>query len=182
MLVDILLANGFEETEAIAPCDVLRRAGAEVRLVGVNGPQIESSHHILLAADTTIDALDDRQPDMVVLPGGRRGVENLLASEAALELVRRAWAAGKYVAAICAAPTVLAYLGITDGRSAVCYPGMETHMGRAEMKDEPVVMDGRLITARAAGSSMAFGLALAQALFGAEIAQSVADGVVYARA
>ena len=174
MLVDILLANGFEETEAIAPCDVLRRAGAEVRLVGVNGPQIESSHHILLAADTTIDALDDRQPDLVVLPGGRRGVENLLASEAALELVRRAWAAGKYVAAICAAPTVLAYLGITDG--------METHMGRAEMKDEPVVMDGRLITARAAGSSMAFGLALAQALFGAEIAQSVADGVVYARA
>lgn len=181
MLVDILLADGFEETEAVVPCDLLRRAGAEVRLIGVNGDRILSSHQITVTADTTLDERSGGLPDLVVLPGGRRGVDNLLGSEAALDLVRSAWEAGKYVAAICAAPTILAHLGITDGRPAVCYPGMETRMGSAEMKQSPVVTDGRLITGRAAGSSMAFALALVEALFGPDAAQRVADGVVYTR-
>lgn len=182
MLVDILLADGFEETEAVVPCDLLRRAGANVRLIGVNGIRIVSSHLITVTADAVLESHTGDLPDLLVLPGGRRGVDNLLASEAALDLVRRAWAAGKYVAAICAAPTILAHLGVTDGRSAVCYPGMEPRMGNAELKHLPVVTDGRLITGRAAGSSMAFGLALVEALFGPDAAQRVADGVVYTRA
>ena len=165
MLVDILLADGFEETEAVVPCDLLRRAGAKVRLIGVNGIRIVSSHQITVTADAVLESHTGDLPDLLVLPGGRRGVDNLLASEAALDLVRRAWAAGKYVAAICAAPTILAHLGVTD-----------------ELKHLPVVTDGRLITGRAAGSSMAFGLALVEALFGPDAAQRVADGVVYTRA
>lgn len=178
-MVYILLATGFEETEALAPCDLLRRAGLEVALVGVNGIEIVGSHKISVRADLPLDAVHLENMEMLVLPGGLRGVESLLASKAALGLTQRAWEAGKLVCAICAAPTVLARLGIVGTAPAVCYPGKETEMGEAEIRDANVVRSGRLITGRAAGASLDFGLALVEALKGREAAERIAKQIVY---
>lgn len=178
-MVYILLAPGFEETEAIVPCDMLRRAGVDVRLVGVGGMQIQGSHGIVVQADLSLADAAGTLPEMIVLPGGRRGVDSLLASESAMRLVRETWDAGRFVAAICAAPTVLAKLGIASRSRATCYPGLEAQMADAVMEPKPVVTDGRLTTGRAAGSSMEFGLRLVAVLCGEEAARKVADGVVY---
>ena len=175
-MVYILLGTGFEEIEALTPCDLLRRAGAEVALVGVNGIEIVGSHRITVRADLPLDAVHLDNMDMLVLPGGLRGVESLLSSGAALGLIQRAWEAGKFVCAICAAPTVLARLGIVGEQPAVCYPGKE-----AEMGDANVVRSGRLITGRAAGASVDFALALIEALKGRAEAERIAKQIVYFR-
>lgn len=178
-MVSIILAPGFEEMEAVAPCDLLRRAGVEVRYCGVGGTEIQGSHGITIHAEDRVEALCADDLDMVVLPGGLRGVQSVLADEAALGLLRSAWDAGKYVAAICAGPTVLAHLGIVGKAKAVCYPGMADKMGEADYRNASVVEDGRLITGRAAGSSLDFGLALVRILRGPEAAEKVAKGIVY---
>ena len=116
---------------------------------------------------------------MLVLPGGLGGVASILESPAVLSGVRAVYDGGRYVAAICAAPTVLARLGITDGKNATCYPGMEGEMGSAKMQDLPAVTDGRVITGRAAGAAFDFALALITALRGQEAAAQVAAGIVY---
>lgn len=178
-MVYILLGTGFEEIEALTPCDLLRRAGLEVALVGVNGMEIVGSHGITVRADLTLDAAQAASADMLILPGGMRGVQSMLHSKAALALVQRAWEAGKYVCAICAAPTILAKLGIVGDAPAVCYPGMEPEMGNARIRDANVVRSGKLITARAAGGSIDFALALITALKGPEEAERVAKQIVY---
>ncbi len=178
-MVYILLATGFEEIEALTPCDLLRRAGLDVALVGVNGIEIVGSHKITVRADLPLDAVHLETMDMLVLPGGLRGVESLLSSKAALGLVRRAWEAGKYVCAICAAPTILAKLGIVGNAPAVCYPGREPEMGEAEIRNANAVRHGRLITGRAAGASVDFALALIEALKGREEAERIAKQIVY---
>ena len=178
-MVYILLGTGFEEVEALTPCDLLRRAGIETALVGVNGIEVAGSHRITVRADLPLDAVDLETLDMVVLPGGLRGVQSLLGCPAALDLVRRAWNAGKFVCAICAAPTILAELGIAEGRETTCYPGMEDRMTGAKPVDAPVVRSGRLITGRAAGASIPFALELIKALKGREAADQVARQIVY---
>lgn len=178
-MVYLLLADGFEEIEAITPCDLLRRAGVDAKLVGVGGGRIRGSHGIAVETDLLLEEAAGVLPEMVVLPGGRRGVDTLLASPAALDLVKRCWQAGKYVAAICAAPTLLAKLCITDGCRATCYPGMESQMGPAQMQNAAAVRDGRLITGRSAGCSMQFALALVDALCGEHTARKISEGVVF---
>ena len=178
-MVYILLGSGFEEIEALTPCDLLRRAGLDVALVGVNGIEIVGSHRITVRADLPLDAVHIDEMEMLVLPGGLRGVESLLSSRAALGLTQRAWEAGKYVCAICAAPTILAKLGIVGSAPAVCYPGKEAQMGEAEIRDANVVPSGRLITGRAAGASVDFSLALIEALKGREEANRIAKQIVY---
>lgn len=178
-MVYILLGNGFEEIEALTPCDLLRRAGVEVALVGVNGIEIVGSHKIAVRADLPLDAVHVETMDMLVLPGGLKGVQSVLECRAALELIKRAWEAGKYVCAICAAPTILAKLGIVGNAPAVCYPGKEPEMGDAEIRDANVVRHGRLITARAAGASVDFALSLITVLKGAEEAERIAKQIVY---
>ena len=180
-MVYIFLATGFEEIEALTPCDLLRRAGLEVALVGVNGMEIVGSHRITVRADLPLDAVHLEDMEMLVLPGGLRGVQSLKESKAALSLVKRAWEAGKYVCAICAGPTVLASLGIIGDREAVCYPGKEPEMGEARIVDAPGVPSGRLITGRAAGASIPFALALIEALKGREEADRIAKQIVYLR-
>lgn len=178
-MVYILLGNGFEEIEALTPCDLLRRAGVEVALVGVNGIEIVGSHKIAVRADLPLDAVHVETMDMLVLPGGLKGVQSVLECRAALELIKRAWEAGKYVCAICAAPTILAKLGIVGNAPAVCYPGKEPEMGDAEIRDANVVRHGRLITARAAGASVDFALSLITVLKGAKEAERIAKQIVY---
>ena len=120
-MVYILMGNGFEETELIAPLDLLRRANVEVMTVGVGGKRITGGHGITIEADITIEEMDLTAMDMIVLPGGLGGVETARKSKKAMQALQFAWENDKYVAAICAGPTVLADLGITDGRCVTCY-------------------------------------------------------------
>ena len=173
------MGTGFEETEAVAPLDLLRRAGVDVLTVGVNGKVVYGSHKIGIEADITIDQMDLTNLEMIVLPGGLGGVASARASQKALDALRFAWENDKYVAAICAGPTVLADLGITDGKNATCYPGCESGMGSAKMVENAAsVRDGKLITGTSAGCAIPFGLALVEALKGKEAADAIARQIV----
>ena len=177
-MVYIILGSGFESVEAIGPCDVLRRGGVEVKLAGIGGKVIRSGQNVSVTADCTVDEIDEDALEMVVLPGGLGGVASILGCETAMHIVRRAYDAGKFVAAICAGPTILAKLGITDGKKATCYPGCEGQMGSADCTGGSTARDGKIITGRAAGSALDFGLALLAALRGEKAAKKVAGGMV----
>ena len=177
-MVYMLLGTGFEETEAIAPLDLLRRAGVEIQTVGLNGKVIYGSHGIGVEADIEIGQLDLTALEMIILPGGLGGVASIRACDAAMKAVRFAWENGKYTAAICAGPTVLADLGIVDGKNATCYPSCEENMGSAKMVEAAAVTDGKLITGTSAGCAVPFGLALIAALKGQEEADRIAKQIV----
>ena len=178
-MVYVLLGTGFEETEAIAPIDLLRRAGIPTLTVGVDEKIVYGGHGIGIEADITLGEMDLTDMDMIVLPGGLGGVATARKSEAALDVLRFAWENGKFVAAICAGPTVLADLGITSGRQATCYPGCESGMADAVMvPDVPCVRDGNLITGTSAGCAIPFGLMLVEALKGPEEARRIAAQIV----
>lgn len=178
-MVYVLLGTGFEEVEAIAPVDLMRRAGIEVLTVGVTGKTVYGSHHIGIEADIELGEMDLTDLEMIVLPGGLGGVASARASQGALDALKFAWENDKFVAAICAGPTVLADLGITDGRAATCYPGCESGMGSANVcGDVPCVRDGKLITGASAGCAIPFGLALIAALKGEAAAKTVQDQIV----
>lgn len=178
-MVYIILGTGFEEMEAVCPCDILRRGGLEAVFAGIGGRDITGGNGITVRADCTVEEIDPEKLDMVVLPGGMGGVHSILASETALNVVRRAFEDGKYVAAICAAPSILAKLGVTDGKNAVVYPGMEPQMGPAHMCDANAVRDGKVLTGRAPGAAMDFGLLLLETLTDRETAEQVRSGMVY---
>ena len=178
-MVYMLLGTGFEETEAIAPLDLLRRAGVDVMTVGVTGKTVYGSHNIGICADITLEEMDLTDLEMVIIPGGLGGVASLRSSQSALDALTFAWENGKFVAAICAGPTVLADLGITDGRKATCYPGCEDGMGSAQVAENAAcVRDGNLITGTSAGCAVAFGLELVAALKGRETADAIARQIV----
>lgn len=178
-MVYMLLGTGFEETEAIAPLDLLRRAGVEILTVGLNGKTIYGSHGIGIETDIIIDQMDLTGVEMVIIPGGLGGVASIRACAAAMEALKFAWENGKFVAAICAGPTVLADLGITDGKNTTCYPGCETGMGSAKVDASvPCVRDGKLITGASAGCAVSFGLMLVEAMKGAEMAEKIRNQIV----
>lgn len=178
-MVYVLLGTGFEEMEAIAPIDLLRRAGIEVKTVGVTGKTVYGSHGIGVEADILPEEMDLDAMEMIVLPGGLGGVASTRASKPALDALRYGWDQGRFVAAICAGPTVLADLGITDGRNATCYPGCEGQMGSANMQPgAAAVRDGKLITGTSAGCAIPFALELIRALRGEEKAQAIAQQIV----
>ena len=178
-MVYMLLGTGFEETEAIAPLDLLRRAGVEVLTVGVNGKTVYGGHGIGIEADILLGEMDLTQLEMIILPGGLGGVASVRASQPAMDALQFAWENDKFVAAICAGPTVLADLGIPENRQATCYPGCESGMGNAQIiPDAAYVRDGKLITGTSAGCAVKFGLALVEALKGQAAAQSVEQQIV----
>ena len=157
----IFLADGFEEVEAIAPIDLLRRGGVEVTTVSIMGrTTVHGSHNIDVTADTVLEAFDFAGMDMLVLPGGGLGTKNLKACAPLLEKVKEFDAAGKYIAAICAAPTVFGMLGLLQGKTATCYGGMEAELTGAKAVTDPVVVDGHIITSRGMGTATQFGLKL----------------------
>ena len=178
-MVYMLLGTGFEETEAIAPLDLLRRAGIPVLTVGVNGKTVYGGHNIGIEADITIAEMDLTDLEMIILPGGLGGVASVRASQSAMDALQFAWENDKFVAAICAGPTVLADLGITSGKNATCYPGCESGMGDAIMQEnKPWVRDGKLITGTSAGCAIPFGLALVAALTDEQTADNIAKQIV----
>ena len=178
-MVYMLLGTGFEEMEAIAPLDLLRRAGISVLTVGVTGKIVYGAHNIGIEADVTLDEMDLTQLEMIILPGGLGGVASARASQEALDALSFAYENDKFVAAICAGPTVLADLGITAGMNATCYPGCEGGMGSAiVIEDAAVVTDEKLITGTSAGCAIPFGLALVEVLKGEEEADRIAQQIV----
>ena len=177
-MVYVLLGTGFEEVEAIAPVDLLRRAGVSVLTVGVDGKAVTGSHGITVEADITLEQMDLTDLEMIVLPGGLGGVATARSSQAALDALRFAYENNKFVAAICAGPTVLAELGIIGDRRATCYPGCETGMGNATIVESACVTDGKLITGASAGCAIPFALGLIEALKGKEEADRIAKQIV----
>jgi 4-methyl-5(b-hydroxyethyl)-thiazole monophosphate biosynthesis len=170
----VILAEGFEEVEAIAPVDVLRRAGVRVTLAGVNSLIVKSSRNIGVQTDALLKDIKGL-PDAVILPGGLPGAANLAKSGEVAKLVKQMSAAGKLVTAICAAPAVvLAPLGILDGKKATCYPGCESDFSdKTVHSKERVVIDGDIITSQGPGTALEFALAIAARLTGQEMADTV---------
>ena len=178
-MVYVLLGTGFEEIEALTPVDLLRRAGVQVKTVGLNGKIVYGSHAIGVEADMTIDELDASDAEMIVLPGGLGGVASIRGCEKALEAVRAVYEMDGYVAAICAGPTVLADLGLLTGVKATCYPGQIPNMrDAAVVENAACITDGKIITGTSAGTAVPFALALIEALKGGEEAKRIADQIV----
>ena len=179
-MVYILLAPGFEEAEALVPADLLRRAGIEVALVALEGDCVSGGHQIVVQADLPIAQVNLSRMEMLVLPGGGKGVDNLSKAPAVAALVQQAVQRDVWLAAICAAPTLLGQLGLLQGKQAVCYPGLEGKLTGAEVKAGcQVVQDGKLITAQAAGAAYAFGLKLISVLAGEAKAREVQNAIYY---
>jgi len=184
----LLLADGFEDVEAVSSLDYLRRAGIEVVVVAISGSKtVVSSRALSVVADTTLvelslgRRLDAVSWDAVVLPGGMPGAANIAASVTATALIKDLAAAGKVVAAICAAPAVVLFpLGILAGRRYTCFPGMEKGVTGAHWKADRVVVDGNVITSRAAGTAGEWARAIIVKLLGEEAGQKVADAVLLA--
>ena len=177
-MIYMFLANGFEEVEALAPLDLLRRAGLQVTTVGVGGDTVIGAHGIAVQADMPEVMFRDSKPEMVILPGGMPGASNLDASRTVDSALRAAAACGGYLAAICAAPMVLGKRGYLDGKRAICFPGFEEHLRGAELASERVVTDGRVITAAGMGVALEFGLALVAALRGSEAANALRSAIL----
>ena len=177
-MVYVMLGTGFEEIEALAPVDLMRRAGIEVLTVGINGKIVSGGRGIGVQADITIDQMDLTNLEMIVLPGGLGGVASIRASEQTLDAVRFAYENDRFVAAICAGPTVLADLGITSGRHATCFPGQTCNMKDAILEEKAFVRDGMLITGASAGCAVEFGLALIDALRGPEVSEQIRKQIV----
>ena len=177
--VVIVLADGFEEIEAVTPIDVLRRAGLDVLVAGVDGRRVTGSHGITVEADCTLESIAEL-PDAIVLPGGLPGAENLAKSDVLHNILERMHGEGRLIGAICAAPAVtLAPTGILDERSATCYPGFEDRFGDAVVFSAGrVVSDGHLVTSRGPGTALEFSLALAERLAGEETAAGLHDGML----
>jgi 4-methyl-5(b-hydroxyethyl)-thiazole monophosphate biosynthesis len=175
----VLLADGFEEVEALTPIDYLRRAGIEVRVVGVTGREVAGSHDIRVTAEVRLSDITG-DFDAVVVPGGARGAANLAASAGAVALIKRQFAAGRLVAAICAAPAVVLHgaCGILGGRRFTGYPGTEADVTGAVFVAERVVQDGNLITSRAAGCAGEFSRAIVARLVGEEKAAELVEKVL----
>ncbi len=164
----IPLAQGCEELEAVTVIDLLRRAGIEVVTAGLADGPVRASRGVVLLPDTTLDRVVDEDFDMVVLPGGLPGADHLDGDPRVRRLLRRMADAGRYTAAICAAPKVLASAGLLDSRRATAYPGVLDHLSlpRTQVLQDAVVTDGHVVTSRGPGTAMDFALELIERLLG----------------
>lgn len=180
MNVYVFLAEGFEEIEAVATVDLLRRAGLSTITVAVGESlEVVGAHHLPVRADLPIGQIDPDSACALVLPGGLPGVTNLAACEPLRQIIRKGYDDGKIVAAICAAPSILGELGILDGRKATCYPSFEPQLGAYIPTEDEVAVSNNVITAKAAGVTLDFALAIISALKGRATAESVARQIFH---
>lgn len=178
-MIYMFLANGFEEVEALAPLDLLRRAGLDVTTVGVGGDTVVGAHGIAVQADMPDTMYRDSRPDMIILPGGMPGAKHLDESRVVESALKAAASCDAYMAAICAAPMILGKRGYLEGKRAVCFPGFEEHLRGAILPEDGarVVADGKVITAIGMGAAVEFGLALVHALKGDACAETLAAAI-----
>lgn len=179
-MVYLFLADGFEEIEALTQVDYLRRAGIEIKTLGIGKEFITGTRKITVKADMLIDDADISGAEMLILPGGLGGTNGIASSEKAVSMIKKAFGDGAYIAAICAAPTILAKLGMLDGKECVCYPDMLPELSAHGGKIRPecaVVRDGNIITAKAAGASEQFSFELIKLLAGDKAAEEVRSSI-----
>ncbi|MDR2578888.1 MAG: DJ-1/PfpI family protein [Chitinispirillales bacterium] len=174
----IILADGFEEIEAVTCIDLLRRAGITVTVLGLDAVDVRGAQNLWVKADMPLAEFRDSF-DAVVLPGGMPGTTNLAASEETLNLIRFAYEEEKLCAAICAAPAVLAKAGILSEKKVTCYPGCESYMSGALLFEDAVVTDYNIITSRAVGTAIPFALELIEVLAGQETARKIKAAILY---
>jgi len=178
--VYVFMADGTEEVEALTVVDLLRRAKVEVVTVSVMGrKQVVTSHNIGVETDEIYGTSDYCDGDMVVLPGGMPGTTHLKNHEELRKVLFDYKEKGKYLAAICAAPSVFGWNGMLNGRKATCYPGFEEELKGAMVLTDGVVTDGQFITSRGLGTAIDFSLELITLLVNAETAESIAKAVQY---
>ncbi len=180
--VCVFLADGCEEVEAITPIDYLRRAGAKVIVAGIGSREIIGGHGIAIAADVTLDDVDDEDYDCIVVPGGGGGAKAIAADPTAVALLKHQALKGRLIASICASPAVVLgqACGLLAGRRFTCFPGLEGTVPEGRFEASRVVDDGDLITARAAGCAGEFAVAIIRALIGGAKADEVAASVMLA--
>ncbi|MFV0390693.1 MAG: DJ-1 family glyoxalase III [Paludibacteraceae bacterium] len=177
--VFIFLADGFEEIEAIAPIDILRRAEIDVTTVSISADKtVEGAHGVKILADKIFSEVDCSTSDLLLLPGGGVGTQNLSQHTGLHALLQKQHEEGKLVAAICAAPSVLGKLGILEGKEAICYPGFEDKLTGATLSGNTVVKDGNIITGKGPGVAVPFALKIVEALKGKLIADEVAEALM----
>ncbi len=177
-MVYCFLADGFEELEAIAPIDILRRADIEVLTVGVTGKTVRGSHGIYIQADVDINEFKpDDNLEAVILPGGLPGAVNLENSSVVQSAIKFASEKGAYICAICAAPQILGHKKLLLGKEAIAYPGFEKELEGAIISKSHVATDGQFITAKGAGVAVEFGLAIVSALKNQNISDKIRSAI-----
>ena len=176
----VFLADGFEEIEGLTVVDIMRRAKIDVETISITGQkQINGAHKIIVEADRLFEETDFSDGDMLVLPGGMPGTLNLKNHDGVRYVVKQYAKEGRYVGAICAAPTILKSLGVLEGRRATCYPGVEDEMEDVVLTETAVVVDENIITSQGVGTAIDFGLKLIEILDGEEKAKEIADSIVF---
>ena len=180
-MIYLFLAEGFEEIEALTQADLLRRAGLDVKCVSVykNCSMVSGAHNIKVVPDCTITKTSVSSEDMILLPGGMPGVENLYSCKKLTDLIKSHYDNGGKIAAICAAPIILGRLGILDDKMATCYPGFENELTGAKYFDCPIVVDGNIITAKAAGVAIELSAEIITLLAGEEKTDNVLSEIYY---
>lgn len=179
-MIYVFLATGFEDIEALAPVDIMRRAGLPVETVSITGTAIvESAHAVGIRADRLLSDIDFNQADMLVLPGGLPGSTNLDACTPLTRAISAHFAAGRPVAAICAAPLVLGHLGILRGKKATCYPGVEGELAGATYTAAIVERDGNVITGKGPAAAFEFGYTIVDYFKGAGASDALRQGMIY---
>ncbi len=168
-MIYVFLAKGFEELEALAPVDVLRRAGVKVKTVGVTGKRVSGSHDISVNCDITVDEATFDELEGIILPGGMPGTVNLENDETVNKFIDYAAKNGKLIGAICAAPSILGHKGLLQGKNATCYKGFEKDLTGAHILDRAAVRDGNIVTGWGAGGAMDFALLYLETLTGTDI-------------
>jgi protein deglycase len=178
--VVVILADGFEEVEAIAIIDVLRRAEIDTVIAGLHGGTVSSARNVKIVPDEEVGSIRADDFDMIVLPGGQPGADNLNADARVKELIRNFSLQGKFISAICAAPYVLANAGVLEGKHATSYPTYKDRLGGAAYEENPVVVDGTVLTSRGAGTALDFGLAIVDKLAGRKKALKIRGDMLIA--
>lgn len=176
----IFLAEGFEEIEALTVVDICRRGGTVIDMISITEEiPVISSHGVKVAADKVFSQVEFETYDMLILPGGMPGTKNLEAHEPLMEQIDAFYARGKYIAAICAAPSIFGHRGILKGRNACSYPSFESHLEGASVTTGPVEISDHVITSRGMGTAIDFGLAIVSVLGTPEKAEEIAEAIVY---
>ena len=177
-MIYMFIAEGFEEIEALCPLDLIRRAGLDIKTVGIGSNYITGAHGITVKTDITDAQYANDTADMIFLPGGMPGTLNLASSDAVASAIKKAVADDAYIAAICAAPSILGDMGLLNGKQAVCYPGFEDRLTGAEIPDCKVVLDGKILTAKGMGAALEMGLTIVEIFCGKITADKLRHAVI----
>lgn len=180
IMVYVFLANGFEDVEALAPVDILRRGGVDIKTVSVTGSEYaESAHGVTIKADLTFEEAGFGDADLLMLPGGMPGAANLNAHEGVRKALTEQYARGGRIAAICAAPMVLGGLGMLRGRRATCYPGFEKYLDGAIYTEELCTVDGNITTGRGPAAALPYAYTILESFVGKDTADEIRRGMIY---